>query len=84
MHREKILAKLVEIQYSRNETDLQRGMFRARGDVIEIFPAASDSNTIRVELFGDTIDSISEIDPLTGESAWTALQKFLFILKVIM
>ena len=67
MCREKILAKLVEIQYSRNETDLQRGMFRARGDVIEIFPAASDSNTIRVELFGDTIDSISEIDPLTGE-----------------
>ena len=67
MCREKILAKLVEIQYSRNDMDLQRGMFRARGDVIEIFPAASDSNTIRVELFGDTIDSISEIDPLTGK-----------------
>ena len=67
IHREKILAKLVEIQYSRNDMDLQRGMFRARGDVIEIFPAASDSNTIRVELFGDTIDSISEIDPLTGK-----------------
>lgn len=65
--REKILEKLVEIQYSRNDMDLQRGMFRARGDVIEIFPAASDSNTIRVELFGDTIDSISEIDPLTGK-----------------
>jgi len=43
-------------------------MFRARGDVIEIFPSASDSNTIRVELFGDTVDSISEIDPLTGKS----------------
>ena len=65
--RDNILAKLVEIQYSRNDMDLQRGMFRARGDVIEIFPAASDSNTIRVELFGDTIDSISEIDPLTGK-----------------
>ena len=65
--REKILEKLVEIQYSRNDMDLQRGTFRARGDVIEIFPAASDSNTIRVELFGDTIDSISEIDPLTGK-----------------
>jgi len=65
--REKILTKLVEIQYSRNDMDLQRGMFRACGDVIEIFPAASDSNTIRVELFGDTIDSITEIDPLTGK-----------------
>ena len=68
IRREKILAKLVEIQYSRNDIELQRGMFRARGDVIEIFPAASDSNTIRVELFGDTVDSISEIDPLTGKS----------------
>jgi excinuclease ABC subunit B len=68
IRREAILAKLVEIQYSRNDLELQRGMFRARGDVIEIFPAASDSNTIRVELFGDTVDSISEIDPLTGQS----------------
>lgn len=67
MRREAILAKLVEIQYSRNDVELHRGTFRARGDVIEIFPAASDSNTIRVELFGDTIDSISEIDPLTGK-----------------
>ncbi|MDT7040896.1 excinuclease ABC subunit UvrB [Candidatus Nitronereus thalassa] len=68
IRREAILAKLVDIQYSRNDLELQRGMFRARGDVIEIFPAASDSNTIRVELFGDTVDSISEIDPLTGQS----------------
>ena len=67
IRREAILAKLVEIQYSRNDLELQRGMFRARGDVIEIFPAASDSNTIRVELFGDTVESISEIDPLTGK-----------------
>jgi excinuclease ABC subunit B len=68
IRREAILAKLVEIQYSRNDVELQRGMFRARGDVIEIFPSASDSNTIRVELFGDTVDSISEIDPLTGKT----------------
>ena len=68
IRREAILAKLVEIQYSRNDVELQRGTFRARGDVIEIFPAASDSNTIRVELFGDTVDAISEIDPLTGAS----------------
>ncbi len=68
MRREAMLAKLVEIQYSRNDMELQRGMFRARGDVIEIFPAASDSNTIRVEMFGDEIEAMNEIDPLTGQS----------------
>ncbi|MGB0911873.1 MAG: DEAD/DEAH box helicase family protein, partial [Nitrospirales bacterium] len=68
IRREAILAKLVEIQYSRNDVALQRGMFRARGDVIEIFPAASDSNTIRVEMFGDEIEAMHEIDPLTGQS----------------
>ena len=66
IRREAILAKLVEIQYSRNDVELQRGTFRARGDVIDIFPAASNSNTVRVELFGDTVDAISEVDPLTG------------------
>ena len=68
VRREAILAKLVEIQYSRNDVELQRGTFRARGDVVEIFPAASDSNTIRVELFGDVVESMTEIDPLTGRS----------------
>ena len=68
IRREAMLAKLVEIQYSRNDTELQRGMFRAQGDVIEIFPAASDSNTIRVEMFGDEIEAMHEIDPLTGQS----------------
>ena len=68
IRREAILAKLVDIQYSRNDVELQRGMFRARGDVIEIFPAASDSNTIRVEMFGDEVEAINEIDPLTGKS----------------
>ncbi len=67
IQRDAILAKLVEIQYSRNDLELHRGTFRARGDVIEIFPAASHANTIRVELFGDTVDAISEIDPLTGQ-----------------
>ena len=66
--REVVLAKLVDIQYSRNDLELQRGTFRARGDVIEIFPAASDSNTIRVEMFGDEVEAIYEIDPLTGRS----------------
>ncbi len=68
MRREKILAKLVEIQYARNDVDFHRGTFRARGDVIEIFPAASDAVSVRIELFGDVIDAIHEIDPLTGKS----------------
>jgi len=68
IRRDAILAKLVEIQYSRNDVELQRGMFRARGDVIEIFPSASDSNTIRVEMFGDVVEAMYEIDPLTGKS----------------
>ena len=68
LRREKILAKLVEIQYARNDVDFHRGTFRARGDVIEIFPAASDAVSVRVELFGDVIDAIHEIDPLTGKS----------------
>jgi len=68
IRREQILAKLVDIQYARNDTDFHRGTFRARGDVIEIFPASSDANSVRIELFGDQVDAIHEIDPLTGKS----------------
>src|SRR5215217_7247075 len=68
IRREVILSKLVEIQYSRNDTDFHRGTFRARGDVIEIFPASSDAISVRIELFGDVVDAIHEIDPLTGKS----------------
>jgi excinuclease ABC subunit B len=66
--REKILAKLVEIQYERNDVDFHRGTFRARGDVIEIFPASSEAKSVRIELFGDVVDAIHELDPLTGKS----------------
>ena len=66
--REKILAKLVDIQYARNDLDFHRGTFRARGDVIEIFPASSEAKSVRIELFGDVVDAIHEIDPLTGKS----------------
>jgi len=65
--RREILNKLVEIQFSRNDIDFSRGTFRVRGDVIEIFPASSSKNAIRVELFGDEIERISEINVLTGE-----------------
>jgi excinuclease ABC subunit B len=66
--REKILAKLVDIQYARNDVDFHRGTFRARGDVIEIFPASSEAKSVRIELFGDMVDAIHEIDPMTGKS----------------
>jgi excinuclease ABC subunit B len=68
IRREQILSKLVEIQYARNDTDFHRGTFRARGDVIEVFPASSDAVSVRIELFGDVVDAIHEIDPLTGKS----------------
>ncbi len=68
IRREKILAKLVEIQYARNDVDFHRGTFRARGDVIEIFPASNEAISVRIELFGDVVDAIHEIDPLTGKS----------------
>lgn len=66
IERDDILRKLVEIQYERNDYDFHRGTFRVRGDVIEIFPASSEESCIRVELFGDYVDIISEIDPLRG------------------
>src|SRR6476620_3062736 len=68
IRREKILSKLVEIQYERNDVDFHRGTFRARGDVIEIFPASNEALSVRIELFGDVVDAIHEIDPLTGKS----------------
>lgn len=65
--RDNILHKLVDIQYSRNDISFTRGTFRVRGDIIEIFPVANNERAIRVELFGDEIERISEIDVLTGE-----------------
>ncbi len=64
--RDNLLRKLVEIQYERNDIDFHRGTFRVRGDSVEIFPAHDDERAYRVEFFGDTIDAISEIDPLRG------------------
>jgi excinuclease ABC subunit B len=65
--RDDILRKLVEIQYERNDVNFVRGTFRVRGDVVEIFPAAYGEKAVRVELFGDEIERIVEIDTLTGE-----------------
>ena len=66
--REDVLRKLVDIQYERNDYDFHRGVFRVRGDVIEVFPAYEEDRAIRIEFFGDQVDSIKEIDPLTGRT----------------
>ena len=66
--REDVLRKLVDIQYERNDYDFHRGVFRVRGDVVEVFPAYEEDRAIRIEFFGDEVDSIKEIDPLTGRT----------------
>ncbi|MCI1955504.1 MAG: excinuclease ABC subunit UvrB [Oscillospiraceae bacterium] len=66
-NRDELLKKLVEIQYERNDVNFIRNKFRVRGDVVEIFPVQSSEHAVRVEFFGDEIDRIREIDPLTGK-----------------
>ncbi len=65
--RDQIMRKLIDIQYMRNDINFERGTFRVRGDVLEIFPASSSENTLRVEFFGDEIDRITEVNHITGE-----------------
>ena len=65
--RDELMAKLIEIQYDRNDMDFHRGTFRVRGDVLEVIPAYESDTAVRVEFFGDEIDRITEIDILTGE-----------------
>ena len=65
--RDELLAKLVELQYERNDIDFKRNTFRVRGDVVEIFPVSSNDKAIRVEFFGDEVDRISEVNAVTGE-----------------
>jgi excinuclease ABC subunit B len=66
--RQKILARLVELQYTRNEQDFHRGTFRARGDVIEVIAAHETDRALRIELFGDEVEKLSEFDPLRGKT----------------
>ena len=70
--REKMIEKFVNIQYTRNDTDFHRGVFRVRGDRVEIFPAYEEDKAVRIDFFGDTIEGISEFDPLKGD----VLKKF--------
>lgn len=64
--REQLLTRLVDIQYERNDTDFYRGIFRVRGDRVEVYPAYEENTAVRIEFFGDMIDGLVEIDPLTG------------------
>lgn len=66
--RDAILRKLIDMQYTRNEMDFKRGTFRAKGDIIEIYPSDTSEKAIRVEMWGDEVEKISEINPLTGKS----------------
>ncbi len=66
--RDAVLRKLVEIQYERNDMDFHRGVFRVRGDVVEVFPAYEEDVALRIEFFGDMVDGIYEIDPLRGKT----------------
>ncbi|OQY60368.1 MAG: excinuclease ABC subunit B [Desulfobacteraceae bacterium 4572_88] len=66
LNRDRLLARFVEMQYERNDTDFHRGVFRVRGDRVEIFPAYEEDKAIRIEFFGDEIESLAEIDPLRG------------------
>ena len=69
--RDKLIEKLVSIQYERNDINFTRGTFRVRGDILEIFPASNDERAIRIEFFGDEIDRITEIDYVTGKIVGT-------------
>jgi len=73
-----ILQRLVDIQYTRNETELSRGTFRVRGEVIDVFPADSEKQAIRIELFDDEVESISVFDPLTGHQIEKLLRTTIF------
>jgi excinuclease ABC subunit B len=66
VERDRLLRKLVDMQYQRNDYDFHRGTFRVRGDVIEVFPAYEEGRALRIELFGDTVEQMAEIDPLRG------------------
>lgn len=67
LERNDLMRQLIDIQFQRNDIDFQRGRFRARGDVLEIFPASEDAKALRIEFFGDEVDRIQEVDSLTGE-----------------
>ena len=67
VNRDDLIRRLVEMQYTRNELEFLRGTYRIRGEILDVFPAESDQNAIRIELFDDEVESIRWFDPLTGK-----------------
>lgn len=76
--RDEILRKLINMQYSRNEIDFKRGTFRAKGDIIEIYPSDESEKAIRVEMWGDEVEKITEINPVTGKQVGTRNHVMIF------
>lgn len=76
--RDEVLKKLIKMQYTRNELDFKRGTFRAKGDIVEIYPSDQSESAIRVEFWGDEIEKISEINPLTGKTIGTRNHVMIF------
>lgn len=76
--RDEVLKKLVKMQYTRNELEFKRGTFRAKGDIVEIYPSDQSESAIRVEFWGDEIEKISEINPLTGKAIGTRTHVMIF------
>ncbi|MDR2350789.1 MAG: excinuclease ABC subunit UvrB [Deltaproteobacteria bacterium] len=75
---ENVLARLIEMQYERNDVDFHRGVFRVRGDILEIFPASEEDEAVRIEFFGETVDRISLTDPLTGKVKKSLLEVMIY------
>ena len=78
LDRDRLLRRLVQMQYDRNDTDFHRGTFRVRGDVVEVFPAYEDETAVRIEFFGDEVEAIHEIDPLRGVPRGTMARVTIF------
>ncbi len=76
--RDEVLKKLIKMQYTRNELDFKRGTFRAKGDIVEIYPSDQSESAIRVEFWGDEIEKVSEINPLTGKTIGTRNHVMIF------
>jgi excinuclease ABC subunit B len=76
--RDEFLKNLVAIQYERNDFDFSRGTFRVRGDIVEVFPSYEDSNVIRIEFFGDEIETISVVDPLRGQIIYSPKKEVIY------
>lgn len=78
IERNTVLKKLINMQYTRSELEFKRGTFRAKGDIVEIYPSDQSETAIRVEFWGDEVEKISEINPLTGKAISTRQHIMIF------